>query len=254
MWSVYIGTGTTPIATYAIQKGKSVLPRFGTADASVRVKSTNGVPIFTSQRAAFGNSFNELMGYPADQLTTEYWFTFYDDIYMSTWLMIGNPDPVRTANVEVYIGTGTTPIATYAIQKGKSVLPRFGIAEQDRRAGEEHQRRADLHQPAGSLWEQLQRVDGLSCQPTDHRVLVSPTTTTSTWPPADDGCSIEPVMIFDFCRFRRRFQAKLLVSVLVRKGLNNSILGLQGNFAPDIGVISSQTALITPRRFCSTDP
>ena len=31
------------------------------------------------------------MGFPADQLTTDYWFTYYDNINMSTWLMIGAP-------------------------------------------------------------------------------------------------------------------------------------------------------------------
>ncbi len=88
---VYIGGGVTPFQTYDIPHGQSVLPRFEMAEGPVRVKSTNGVSIFTSQRAAYGNSFNELMGFPADQLTTDYWFTYYDDVNMATWLMIGVP-------------------------------------------------------------------------------------------------------------------------------------------------------------------
>jgi hypothetical protein len=127
--SVEVRIGEDIQGSYIIPSGGKELPRFGNANGPVRVKSTDGVPIFTSQRAAFGNSFNELMGYPAGQLDTEYWFTYYDDIYMATWLMIGNPDPVETAHVEVYIGSGATPIATYDIPKGESVLPRFGIAD-----------------------------------------------------------------------------------------------------------------------------
>jgi hypothetical protein len=88
---VYIGGGTTPIAQYDILPGQSILPRYGIADGPVRVVSTNGVKIFTSQRAGYFQSFNELMGFPANQLTTEYWFTYYDDIYMATYLMIGMP-------------------------------------------------------------------------------------------------------------------------------------------------------------------
>ncbi len=127
---VYIGNGTTPYATYDIAVGQSIQPKYpGVANGPVRVKSTNGVKIFTSQRAAYGSSFNELMGFPANQLTTEYWYTYYDNIYMSTWLMIGNADPNNAAKVEVYIGNGTTPYATYDIAVGQSIQPKYpGVA------------------------------------------------------------------------------------------------------------------------------
>jgi hypothetical protein len=124
---VYIGNSSTPY-TYDIPHGQSVLPKYKIAGGPVEVKSTNGVDIFTSQRAAYGNSFNELMGFPADQLTTNYWFPYYDDVNMSTWLMIGNPDPALTAHVEVYIGNSITPYRTYDIPHGESILPKYQIA------------------------------------------------------------------------------------------------------------------------------
>jgi hypothetical protein len=43
-------------------------------DGPVKVTSTIGENIFTSQRVTSGDSYNELMGFPANQLTTEYWF------------------------------------------------------------------------------------------------------------------------------------------------------------------------------------
>jgi hypothetical protein len=67
------------------------LPKLGIVGGPLRVRTTNGVNIFTSERVAYGNSFNELMGYPANKLTTEYWFTYYDDIYMASRVMIGTP-------------------------------------------------------------------------------------------------------------------------------------------------------------------
>jgi hypothetical protein len=57
----------------------------------VRVVSTNGVKIFTSQRVNYGPSFNEMMGYPGNKLTTEYWFPWYDSISMSTEILVGGP-------------------------------------------------------------------------------------------------------------------------------------------------------------------
>jgi hypothetical protein len=49
------------------------------------------VKIFTSQRTVFGTSFNETMGYPANKLSTEYWFPFYDSTSMSTDVLVGRP-------------------------------------------------------------------------------------------------------------------------------------------------------------------
>jgi hypothetical protein len=95
------------------------------ASGPVRVVNLSGSPIFTSQRARFGNSFNELMGFPANQLTTDYWFTYYDNVYMTTNLMIGNAHPTDLAKVEVYIGNGSTPYKTYDLAAGQSIQPKY---------------------------------------------------------------------------------------------------------------------------------
>jgi len=81
--------------TYSIPPGENVTPRWiGEWSAGpVQVISTNGVEIFTSQRVFTvpTNSFNEFMGIPAIQMTTEYWFTWYDTVYMSSWVLVGKP-------------------------------------------------------------------------------------------------------------------------------------------------------------------
>jgi hypothetical protein len=80
------------MGTYRIPSGGRVTPQYpGVMDGPVRVVSRNGVPIFVSQRVHYGGSFNEVMGYPSDQLTTEYWFPWYDQLNMSTWILVGNP-------------------------------------------------------------------------------------------------------------------------------------------------------------------
>ena len=67
------------------------------------------------------------MGYPADQLTTDYWFTSYDDVGMITYLVIGNPHPSTTALVDVYIGGVKKNTTPYSIAPGQRIFPRYAI-------------------------------------------------------------------------------------------------------------------------------
>lgn len=93
---------------FNIPPGGNVTPRWiGLTGGPVQVKSTNGVDIFASERVFTVpyNSFNEVMGYPATQFTTEYWFPWYDTRYMNTYLLVGNTSTSQTATVEIYLGT-----------------------------------------------------------------------------------------------------------------------------------------------------
>jgi uncharacterized protein YxjI len=112
---------------YSIAPGARVFPRYGINGGPVHVVSTNNVPIFTSERTRFGNSFNEVMGYPGDQLATEFWFTSYDDVGMITYLVVGNPSTSQTAQVDVYIGGVKRNATPYQIAPGQRIFPRFGI-------------------------------------------------------------------------------------------------------------------------------
>jgi hypothetical protein len=58
---------------------------------SVRVVSTNGLKILTSQRVLYDTSFNEVTGYPGDKLSAEYGFPWYDSTSMSTDILVGEP-------------------------------------------------------------------------------------------------------------------------------------------------------------------
>ncbi len=98
-------------------------------DGPVKIVSTSGNNIFASQRAVYGNSFNELMGYPADQFGKEYWFPWYDNVYMKTWVLVGNPSATDTAYVDIYIGgvkvNNTIGGIPYKILPGENIQPRF---------------------------------------------------------------------------------------------------------------------------------
>ncbi|MBK9927907.1 MAG: hypothetical protein IPP66_21755 [Anaerolineales bacterium] len=89
--------------------------------------STNGVKVFTNERTKYGNSFNEVLGYPIAQTSTELWFTSLDDASMITYLVIGNPSETETAEVDVYIGGVKKNTTPYSILPGQRVFPRYGI-------------------------------------------------------------------------------------------------------------------------------
>jgi len=97
-----------PTTTFSIPPGGNVTPRWlGSVGGPVQVRSTNGVNIFASERVFTVpyDSFNEVMGYPASQFTSEYWFPWYDTVYMNTYLLVGNTSASQTATVDIYIGT-----------------------------------------------------------------------------------------------------------------------------------------------------
>jgi hypothetical protein len=108
--------------SYTIPAGGEITPRFNLQTGPVRVVSTNGVKIFTSERVVYGDSFNEMMGYPANQFTTEYWYPWYDNVSMTDWVLVGNPSATQSATVEVYIGTTKY---TYTVPAGGQITPRF---------------------------------------------------------------------------------------------------------------------------------
>ena len=123
--NTYIGGNL--VGAYSVSPASYVSPRYGINGGPVKVSSTNALPIFSSQRAIYGSSFNSIVGYPADQLTTDYWFTSYDDLGMITYLVIGNPHPSNTALVDVYIGGNKMNATPYSIAPGQRIFPRYGI-------------------------------------------------------------------------------------------------------------------------------
>ncbi len=124
---VYIAGVKKNTTPYSIAPGQRIFPRYATNGGPVFVDGINGVNIFTSERSKFGGSFNEVMGYPANQLTTDYWFTSYDDAGMITYLVIGNPHPSSTAQVDVYIAGVKKNTSPYSIAPGQRVFLRYGI-------------------------------------------------------------------------------------------------------------------------------
>jgi len=68
----------------------------GVNSGPVVIQSSGGVPIIASGRVAYFNgsawtSFSELIGLPSSQLSTSYFFPWYDNVNIDTQLRFGVP-------------------------------------------------------------------------------------------------------------------------------------------------------------------
>jgi hypothetical protein len=121
---IYIGG--TRRGSYSIPPRGKITPRYNLQTGPVRIISTNGVKIFTSERTVYADSFNEVMGFPANQFTTDYWFPYYDNVSMANWIMVGNSSRTATAAVSIYVGS--TRYA-YTIPPNGRISPRISNLE-----------------------------------------------------------------------------------------------------------------------------
>lgn len=100
-------------------------PQFSTViGGPVTVATTQ--PIITSQRVIYKQSFNEIGGVPENELTTTYYFTWYDSNtangMVGDWILIGNQGN-SAAIVQVYIGSLLK--GTYTVPVGGRVTPSY---------------------------------------------------------------------------------------------------------------------------------
>jgi len=96
--------GTNQQSSYYLYNNSSIVDHYsGVFNGPVQVKSAIGQNFFTTERTNYGNTFHETTGIPVNQLTTDYWFPWYDFSIMQTWISVGNPSTSQTANVSVYI-------------------------------------------------------------------------------------------------------------------------------------------------------
>ena len=111
--------------SYDIPSGSRISPLYpDTNNGPVQVHSTNGVPIITSERAYRGSNYtdwNEMLGLPVEQLTTEYWFPLCDGTGTAqTFISIGNASQTPA---EVTVKIAGQILGSYTIPVGGRVTP-----------------------------------------------------------------------------------------------------------------------------------
>ena len=134
------------VSTGTIASGENTTPTFpNTIGGPVEVLATvsgSDAPavVMASQRVLsnYGTAFNEAPGVPAEELSGDYYWSWYDDVGGKDWILIANPPGAPTSlYYQIYIG-GTlvcddtscsntnSPITPGAIPEGGFITPRFG--------------------------------------------------------------------------------------------------------------------------------
>ena len=124
---VYIGG--VLMDSYLLQPNESVQAKYdGVDNGPVRVVSTNAsVDITAAMRVIFEpngkrESYSELMGFPLDQLSSEYFLPVYDNLSANSQIRFGNAG-TEVTTVEVYIGD--VLMDSYELQPDESVQAKY---------------------------------------------------------------------------------------------------------------------------------
>lgn len=136
---IYIAGQKMNGVPYSIVAGASVTPEFpGVMDGPVQVIAYEpGVPsvprnVMATQRVIWAGNFNEVVGIPSTEISSDYLFPWYDQSSPGarTWVLVSNPDPSRTLAVEITMaGQKMTNSATgdqyFVMSPGQSMTSSF---------------------------------------------------------------------------------------------------------------------------------
>lgn len=122
---------------FLVGPGGSIAPTFpGVMLGPVEVKGYNaasynpsnpGSPnmnFYTSERSLFGDSFGEINGFSRDRLSSQYFFTWYDQLSAGSrnWVLVTNPG---SGNVAAEVWIAGQRVAILNIAPGQSQTPTF---------------------------------------------------------------------------------------------------------------------------------
>jgi hypothetical protein len=121
--TITVTLGTTVIDSYTLGAGLATRINYaGQNDGPLRVASS-ATNIISTIRALYNtNSYSELMGYPVNQLTEEYWYPVYDNVSLNSQLRVSNVGAGSTA-ITVY--SGGTQIDTYSLAAGAATRKNY---------------------------------------------------------------------------------------------------------------------------------
>jgi hypothetical protein len=111
--NINVAIGGASGGNYILPVGASTRASYTVSNGPVRISSTNSAPFLASQQVAYNNGtawtdFSEIMGLPANQATTAYWFPWYNNIDMNTQIRFANLGSTAT-NIWITIGGFVQP-------------------------------------------------------------------------------------------------------------------------------------------------
>ncbi|HKY52811.1 MAG TPA: DUF1996 domain-containing protein, partial [Anaerolineales bacterium] len=130
---VNVSIGGANQGKFGIPDGGSTRAGFaGLDNGPVKIESTNGLDILSALRViwkepGFRASYSEMMGLPKEQLSTEYWFPWYNNSMpasMDQGFRIGNVNATSTA-IQVWVGT--MQLESFTLGAGASVRKSYNV-------------------------------------------------------------------------------------------------------------------------------
>ncbi|MCI0553360.1 MAG: hypothetical protein L0287_20625, partial [Anaerolineae bacterium] len=97
--NIKVMVGSTELDSFTLGAGASVRKSYNVDNGPIRIFSTNNMNILAAMRViwkepGYRSSYSEMMGLPMEQLSTEYWFPWYNNAVPSSMdqgLRIGVP-------------------------------------------------------------------------------------------------------------------------------------------------------------------
>jgi branched-chain amino acid transport system substrate-binding protein len=112
--TVYLGTAQ--IDSYPLAAGGATRKSYSGRNSGPLRVTSSASNILTTIRVLYGgNSYSELMGFPASQLAQSYWYPVYDNVALDSQLRVSN---VGSATTHITVYAGTQQIDSYDLGKG----------------------------------------------------------------------------------------------------------------------------------------
>jgi hypothetical protein len=119
--TVYLGTAQ--IDSYPLAAGGATRKSYtGRNSGPLRVTSSASNILTTIRVLYAGNSYSELMGFPAGQLSQSYWYPVYDNAAVDSQLRVSN---VGSATTHITVYAGGTQIDSYDLAKGAATRKNY---------------------------------------------------------------------------------------------------------------------------------
>ena len=136
--TVEVWVGTTLLDTLTLGAGRSIRVGYNVDNGPVRVvcttcSNTGNDKIIAALRViwkepGYRSSYSEMMGLPKEQLSSEYWFPWYNNAAINSMdqgFRIANVDTFASNNVEIWVGT--TLLETIKLAAGGSIRVGYNV-------------------------------------------------------------------------------------------------------------------------------
>jgi hypothetical protein len=120
---VFLGSSSTPIDSYTLAAGGATRKNYtGKNSGPLRITSSASNILATVRVLYSENSYSELMGFPAGQLSQSYWYPVYDNVAVDSQLRVSN---VGSATTHITVYAGGSPIDSFDLGRGGAVRKNY---------------------------------------------------------------------------------------------------------------------------------